>query len=113
MPRRWKLLVAAGVTLAILAALFWAYLRLCCSPPAEPVVTLRVNRSPVADVSAGAPVIFELFVSGTHVGQEIAIGSRLMPWHRLVHFEVADRPRYNWRRNHPTSLGTFWTGSPP
>lgn len=93
LPRRWKLLVVAGLTIAILAAMFWAYLSLCCSPSVEPVVTLRVNRSPAADVAAGAPLTFELFLTGTHAGREIAIGSWLMPWHRLVHFEVADTGR--------------------
>ena len=88
--RRWKLLTATGLTIAIVAAAIWLSAR---GPRVEPVVTLRVNRLAAADVAAGAPIVFEFFLTGTHAGREIAIGSWLMPWHRLVHFEMADTGR--------------------
>jgi hypothetical protein len=90
LPRRWKLLAGTALTIAIVAVVIWNFAR---PAPSEPVVTLRVNRSPAADVAAGAPVTFELFLTGTHAGREIAIGSWLMPWHCLVHFEEADTGR--------------------
>ena len=90
LARRWKLLVVTGLTIAIVAAVIWNFAR---PAPVQPVVTVRVNRSPAVDVAAGAPITFELFLTGTLAGREIAIGSWLMPWHRLVHFELADTGR--------------------
>jgi hypothetical protein len=90
LQRRWKLLVMMGLTIVIVAVVIWASAR---PVPVEAVVTLRVNRSPAADVAAGTPVTFELFLTGTHAGREIAIGSWLMPWHRLVHFQVMETGR--------------------
>ena len=54
---------------------------------------IRVNKSSAVDVAKGTPIVFEVFLTATHTGRTFTIGSRLRPWHRLLHLEMADTGR--------------------
>lgn len=94
MRERSRWIAVAAVVAAAILAVVWLRHR---EAPVRPVLTLRVNRASSAQIAAGTPLTFEIFLTATVTGRPVSIGMIGSPWYRLIRLEPAGKgPAVPW-----------------